>query len=285
MLHQDSLRQAQTDSMLRSLQHGVISTYAKKKVPLTKTCIFLLLSCIFQKYLFTFFLYVITGIYLVLQKDTSKSEILKENESFNLGFKTFLAAFLATVLSIRYLDGEIALRVMHFIQSVHPINKVTENIPDLLPHFVVVATISMWAVFFYRLLRKKLDIKTRFLMLSATVLPFAYLAKTVLKFVFGRTSPRHWLKHHDQLSFHWFTHWSSSFPSGHMIVFAALGAAIWIYYPQYRGWVLTFLILLGAALIGTDYHFLSDVIAGAYLGVLTTYSIKYLFEKIKINFR
>ena len=218
-----------------------------------------------------------------MQKETAKSEIIKKNLSVYLNFKTILAVFLATIVSIKYLDGEIAIRVMHFIQSIHPLKKVTESIPDLLLHFVVVGTVLLWAVYFYRLHKKKFDVETQFLQLAATVLPAAYLVKTVLKFVFGRTSARGWLIHNQRPTFHWFKYWSSSFPSGHMLVFAAFGTAILIYYPEYRKLVLIFLFLLGAALVGTDYHFLSDVIAGAYLGVITAYSVWYLLEKQKIK--
>lgn len=216
-----------------------------------------------------------------MQKETVNSEIIKKNISVYLDFKTILAVFLLTVLSIKYLDAEIAVRVMHFIESIHPLKKITEKIPDLLLHFVVIATVLMWAVYLYRLHKKKFDKETQFLQLAATVLPAAYLIKTVLKFVFGRTSARSWLIHNEQLTFQWFKHLSSSFPSGHMVVFAAFGTAILIYYPQYRRLVLTFLIILGMVLVGTDYHFLSDVIAGTYIGIITSYIIWYLFEKHK----
>jgi membrane-associated phospholipid phosphatase len=214
-----------------------------------------------------------------LRKETTTPEVIHKNLSVLLDFKTILAVFLFTVLSIKYLDAEIAAGIMHFIQSIHPLKKVTEKIPDLLLHFVVAATLIMWAVYLYRLHKKKFDKETQFLQLAATVLPAAYIVKTLLKFVFGRTSARSWLIHHQKLAFHWFDQLSSSFPSGHMLVFAAFGAAILLYYPEYRKLILIFLILLGAALVGTDYHFLSDVIAGAYLGIITSYSIWYLFEK------
>ncbi len=197
-----------------------------------------------------------------------------------LGFVTIT---LITFLCIKYLDAEIAIKVMHFLRSFHSMNKVTGNIPDLLPHFVAVSTVFMWAIYFYRLHKKKLDVETQFLKLGGAVLPIAYLVKTLSKFVFGRTSPRSWLIQNQTLKFHWFKIWSSSFPSGHMLVFAALGTAILIYYPKYRNVVLIFLILLGVALVGTDYHFFSDVIAGSCLGVITTYSLWYLFEKGRIK--
>lgn len=218
-----------------------------------------------------------------MHKETTESEI-KKNLSVYPGFKAMLIVFFATIVSIKYLDAEIAISVMHFIQSIYFFKKITKHIPDFLLHFVVAATIVMWAVYFYRLHKRKFDTENKFLQLAATVLPVAYLAKTLLKFVFGRTFPRGWLLHNQQLTFRWFENWSSSFPSGHMVVFAAFGAVILIYYPKYRRGVLIFLILLGAALVGTDYHFLSDVIAGAYLGTITAYSVWYLFEKQKTKF-
>ena len=202
-----------------------------------------------------------------------------KKRSIFLSIKTILAVLLATILSIKYLDTEIAIRVIHFLKAVPMFYKVSKGIPDLLLHFVLVATALMWAMYFYRLHKKKIDAETQFLQLAATVLPAAFMEKTLLKFVFGRTSPRVSYIYNQQSTFHWFKTWHSSFPSGHMVVFAAFGAAVAIYYPKYRREILIFLILLEAALIGTDYHFLSDVIGGWYLGFATTYLVKYLIEK------
>ena len=218
---------------------------------------------------------------MILQKETTESKNIKQNFSFILFIQITFIVSLITILSIKFLDARIAQMVLHLLRSNHSLNKVTEHIPDLLPHFVGIGTIFMWAMYFYRLQKKKIDSETQFLKLAATVLPASYLVKTLLKFIFGRTFPRDWLIHNHQLTFHWFSFWSSSFPSGHMVVFAAFGTAILIYYPRYRSVVLIFLILLGAALIGTNYHFLSDVIAGAYIGIVTTYFIYYFYKGVR----
>jgi membrane-associated phospholipid phosphatase len=190
---------------------------------------------------------------------------------------TLLTA-LITIVAIKFLDARIAASVMNFIRSVHKLRQVTERIPDILPHLVGVGTVLLWGIYFYRSRKTTDDNEIQFLRLAATVLPVAYLVKTLLKFVFGRTGPRGWLIHKEPLAFHWFKIWSSSFPSGHMLVFVAFGAAVLFYYPKYRLLVLILLGLLGIALIGTDYHFLSDVIAGAYFGFITAYFIKFLFD-------
>jgi len=115
----------------------------------------------------------------------------------------------------------------------------------------------------------------RFLQIAATTIPCSFLLKSALKYCFGRTTTRNWLANHVPLQFHWFHPIDGGgFPSGHMAVFTALGAAVWFSYPQYRRMVIIFLALLGTALILTDYHFLSDVIAGAYLGIVVDHLVR-----------
>ena len=98
--------------------------------------------------------------------------------------------------------------------------------------------------------------------------------KNVLKFVFGRTWPKTWADHnasllHDGVYGFNFMHGGigyQSFPSGHMASVAALAFVFGIYYPKYRWACLLVSVVAGASLIGTNYHFLGDVIAGGFLG-------------------
>jgi membrane-associated phospholipid phosphatase len=190
---------------------------------------------------------------------------------------------LAVILgSIRFLDAAIAIRVMRFLQSLHSLHKATEDIPDLLVYIVCLGTIILWIIYFYRSHEHKHDIAMKFLKLAATVLPVAYLLKSFFQFMFGRTHTRMFVQTHYPLRFHWFHEFGfGCFPSGHMTVFTAFGIAVWLYYPHFRRPVLITLLILGAALIATDYHFLSDVIAGAYLGVLITYFFWYAFNRLE----
>ncbi len=173
---------------------------------------------------------------------------------------------------------------MRFLMSIHTLHNNTEYVPDILPYLVVTGTVLLWAIYFYRLHKKKFGIKTQFLQLAGTTLPVANLLKIFFQFAFGRTPARFWLLAGVPLEFNWFKEFGNGcFPSGHMTVFTAFGTALLLYYPQYRRTVLVVLILLGIILVATDYHFLSDVIAGAYLGFITTYSIRYLLKKLKIG--
>ncbi len=116
---------------------------------------------------------------------------------------------------------------------------------------------------------------------AALVCSLSYLmaeaTKDQLKFLFGRTWPETWT--HDNPSFirdgvygFNFLHEGvayQSFPSGHTAATFSVISALWVLYPRWR-------ILYGLAalavclgLIGANYHFLSDVIAGGFVGITT----------------
>jgi membrane-associated phospholipid phosphatase len=210
--------------------------------------------------------------------------MIKRNASGQLAIILTIIVWAVIFICIKYLDTEIAIRIMRFIRSIRTIHKATENIPDLLPYLVGIGTVLMWIIYLYRTHEKRIDVKTKFLQLAGVTLPVAYLIKTFLQFAFGRTNTRLWLTANKPLLFNWFHGIGfGCFPSGHMTAFTAFGTAVLFYFPQYRKPVLIILTFLGAALIATDYHFLSDVIAGAYLGFITTYFLWNIFEKWRVS--
>lgn len=119
--------------------------------------------------------------------------------------------------------------------------------------------------------KKGFIIKTPcFFFLITYAVPASYIVKSVLKYIFGKTNTREWLLRAEPYGFHWFHGGEgySGFPSGHMAVFTVLAAALWRFYPSYKPLYLLLTLILAFALITTNYHFLSDVIAGAYMGVI-----------------
>ena len=61
----------------------------------------------------------------------------------------------------------------------------------------------------------------------------------------------------------------ASFPSGHTTVTCAVMSVLWMCYPRFRPLYAMCVVAVAIGLIGADYHFLSDCIAGAFLGVST----------------
>ena len=119
--------------------------------------------------------------------------------------------------------------------------------------------------------------------LVAISVVFAYFAKTNLQYLFGRYVPKYPNAH--QLLFvrkphlYGFHGWIvGSFPSGHMSFFTALLVSIMLFYPKLRYLVITLLCILSVLLVAFNYHFVSDVIAGTYLGAVISfglYAMKY----------
>jgi len=68
-----------------------------------------------------------------------------------------------------------------------------------------------------------------------------------------------------------------SFPSGHANTIFALMTALCLIVPRYRFIFLAIAILVAANRVIIGAHFLSDVIAGAYLGVITPLYFKAFF--------
>ncbi len=125
----------------------------------------------------------------------------------------------------------------------------------------------------------------RCLSLLSTSVVFAYFAKTNLQYLFGRYVPRYpdsnsllFVRRHQLYGFHWFQ--SGCFPSGHMTVFTAAIVAISLFYPKFRFIGLAILLILTGLLIALNYHFVSDIVAGAYLGGCTTMAIYYLYSRL-----
>ena len=168
---------------------------------------------------------------------------------------------------------------MQLLKSNHALRIASADIPDTLLFLVCFGSGLMWLMYIYLTRKKSAQELQRFLLLAATTLPTTYIIKAFLQFAFGRTNTRFWLTNNVELHFNWFHGGGvGGFPSGHMAVFTAFGAAIYYFYPRLRKMTVCGLFLLAAALIGTDYHFLSDVIAGAYLGLMVTCVIQYLLR-------
>ena len=119
-----------------------------------------------------------------------------------------------------------------------------------------------------------------FLLLLGLSILLTFALKNELKWVFGRTWPRDPASGiHGAVTggFHWFhgklflgSEETGAFPSGHTaIAFAAL-LPLGLYCRSLMPWCLIIAAMEGIALTILGYHFLSDVLAGALLGIVCT---------------
>ena len=102
----------------------------------------------------------------------------------------------------------------------------------------------------------------------------ALVIKDELKILFGRTWPETWTNNNPSWikdgvfgfePFHGGAGWFS-FPSGHTTLVTAPMMVLFLCLPRLRMVWLALIALVVIGLLGADYHWLSDTIAGCYLG-------------------
>jgi membrane-associated phospholipid phosphatase len=191
------------------------------------------------------------------------------------------AALSGTAVCVAFLDEPLALAIDRFRRSSPFLARYTDDLPDLLLPFVLVLSAAMWCAWFLRVRRGIRDERARFYRFAGTVLPAAHIAKAALKLLFGRIETRAWLRNPLPHGFEWLPPGDghAGFPSGHMTVIAALAAACWTFFPEHRPLLLCVPLLLGAALVLTNYHFLGDVVAGGYLGLAVAAATRRALER------
>ncbi len=184
-----------------------------------------------------------------------------------------ISVVLLVLFSYQFVDRQTALFVKSLWKRGSMLSLFSISIPDLLLPLVCVITVAAWIAY---LVLARNPLYTRhalYFRLVAVTVPAAFLIKTVLKSLVGRITTRHWLTHPGLYDLHWLHgrgHYTG-FPSGHMAVFAAIAVATARYYPRSRSFCWAMLATLAAALILTDYHFVADIIAGAYLGFVVVW--------------
>jgi membrane-associated phospholipid phosphatase len=190
-------------------------------------------------------------------------------------FTLSVFAFAGTAVSCLVLDHPVALWVWNNILKNHVFAGYVADMPDILPLAVVVMTTVLWAGYRISVRWGGDATRTGFFRLAAWAVPLAFTLKSVLKPLFGRMTTRFWLHNQAGSDFHWLQGGAgfNGFPSGHMAVTTAFCAAAWGYYPRVRPVCVSVALLVGGALIVTDYHFLGDVLAGAYLGIMVAYGV------------
>ncbi len=194
--------------------------------------------------------------------------------TFKIWLASFIAVALFTLISVTWLDRPIA----RFVHGMFGSRQITG---DLGRSPILSIALVTSAVFFICGLaaimgRRFSKIVTAILLCDISVLA-VYAAKNELKFYFGRTWPDSWgpgiasFIRDNAYGFHFFHSGKSfeSFPSGHAAVIAGVISVLWIFYPKLRTLWSACIVATDTALVVMNIHFLSDVVAGSFVGVST----------------
>lgn len=175
------------------------------------------------------------------------------------------------VFSYFYLDRPIALYFKNLDPSTRHIIKMIGQIGLPIPH------VLLWVVIYYflRFVFKQVSMARKAILIAISI-NITNVITTILKNGLGRARPQLFLTQNIYgfkiLSFPLSNHYVS-FPSSHAATISALCAGLACFYPRF-----SFLFFIAAFLIGScrmiiDVHYLSDVIGGLLIGILTAHFV------------
>jgi membrane-associated phospholipid phosphatase len=181
-----------------------------------------------------------------------------------------VATTAVVVVSYVWLDQPIALRA-HAELSRFDIFAHLTRIPEFFPPLAIVAFAALGL---RGLSGRPLSRWQTIALVTGVSFATAEMVKNQLKYAFGRTWPETWVNnnpsfiHDGAFGFNPFHGGAgfASFPSGHTTAICAVVSVLWICYPRYRVLYAALVVAVGVGLIGANFHFLSDVVAGAFLG-------------------
>jgi len=175
------------------------------------------------------------------------------------------------IVSYQWFDRPIAIFVHSQLQGYDVFAKLT-YIPEILAPLVLLA---FAAIALHALLGRKLAKFETVLVLVGASLALGDAVKDKLKFAFGRTWPETRIRDNPSFirdgafgfnPFHGGPGYAA-FPSGHTMAICAAMTVLWLCYPRFRAVYAIAMAAVAVGLVGADFHFIGDVIAGGFLGV------------------
>lgn len=190
-----------------------------------------------------------------------------------------VGCFTLVALAVRFVDRPLASMVhaqMPLPESAQDLLRAFTRIPELIGALAILLVVGFGLL---RLRRGSLaGLAEGGFLVSISVL-LADAIKTALKLACGRTWPETWLPGSGSngnpsyirdgvygfFPFHGGAGWGA-FPSGHTVAVCACATVLWLLWPRCRVLYVALVAATVIGLLGMNYHFLADVLAGGYLG-------------------
>jgi membrane-associated phospholipid phosphatase len=131
------------------------------------------------------------------------------------------------------------------------------------------------------LLQRKLSRRGEAVLLASASALLGFVANNLLlKPLFGRQTVDYFFFKPEQSGFFPFDgSWKGSFPSGHMVIVAAIVTVLWHFFPRFYAIYIAALICAASLLVVGEWHFVSDTIAGMIWGSLFALFILRLWRR------
>jgi membrane-associated phospholipid phosphatase len=200
------------------------------------------------------------------------------NKRWMAAFVFVICAVLVTV-SYNYWDIPLAYYCRGVSRSILDIAEAVTITGESKWYFILFVP----AYIVFRFFRKKnlWSRRTLFLLISISV---SGLINILIKWLTGRHRPIS-LFNKSLFGFDYFEsiYELTSFPSGHAVTAFTLAAAITILFPRLSIPVFAAAVAIGMSRVILTSHYLSDVIAGAGIGILCALAVKYIFDRRNIE--
>jgi membrane-associated phospholipid phosphatase len=192
-------------------------------------------------------------------------------------FKIWLVGLVVTaavvVVSVQWIDRPIAL----WIFDVFGGRRIPTQAVDRIFSFPLITAIVFGICGIIAIMGRRFSKLESAVAMCAICILATTVIKDQLKFAFGRTWPDTWgpgivsFVRDNVYGFHFFQSGKSfeSFPSGHAAVVAAVLSIIWILFPKLRVICTIVVVAADIGLVALNLHFLSDVVAGSFVGIST----------------
>jgi membrane-associated phospholipid phosphatase len=182
-------------------------------------------------------------------------------------FAAWLLVLIATALGcaicIHWVDFPVALLFQRHARQLSGLGRGLSSSILVMAEMVLIASLSL-----IRLVRGSLPEYGKALFIATSVSLSSFSANDyILKVIFGRQNPSAFLLKPTVRVFYFMQgddH--SSFPSGHMVMATAFAVVLIRLYPRTLPVLVTLLCVGAIALLVGDWHFVSDVIAGTFVG-------------------
>jgi membrane-associated phospholipid phosphatase len=186
-------------------------------------------------------------------------------------FASFVYVAAIVVVSYEWIDRPISFFVHDHLNQ-NKIFILLQWIPAIFPPLAALAFLTLGLL---ALSKTNFSAFQVVMLLCSLSLVVADALNKQLKFVFGRTWPETWANNNPSLIHDGVYGFNplhggvgfASFPSGHAATSCAVMSVLWICYPRFRPLYVLCVAAVTTGLIGADFHFLSDVIAGGFIGV------------------
>ena len=185
----------------------------------------------------------------------------------------------AVIVSVLWLDRPIALLAYGWFGHY----RIVQHLGETTDFFGLLVVLGFAVLLARWMLARRFGMIDVVAKLCIVTLAVAAPLSSWLKFIFGRTWPAYGQPSfifEGAYGFHPFHGGPDfgSFPSGHAAAVCAVAVILWTYLPMLRALCAVSVATISVVLLAGDFHFLSDVIAGAFVGTSLSALIVNMWE-------